>query len=364
MSLFTPLVDENRLHPYFSTICKSELYEQPVKDIINSWSVGLLTRKGERNKFITEFQTTFNTSFWELYLNSCFKKMGWDIDYTKDRPDFYIDTKKYGKFNVEAVTCNAPQKEEITDSLIERETERLAGKILDKKRLFVGYNNKTGYNQLDHVKDNPFVVAISSFSSRNSFMQNNMAINRLLFGIEPPDPNNYLNGGQESVSSMTKQNGSSIPLGIFTNDSYSEISAVIFSTTGTISKAVIESGLPRMVRATKYRTLHIGDFIIKEGISNVGTNIKKLGNGTILFTYRFINKDIVSGHDIIHTELKNYSESIFDGLHIYYNPFATNPLDPNAFSEKKEITNNFYNPEDNSFIMDHNDNSLVSRILL
>lgn len=36
---------------------------------------GLLDRSGEAKKFVTEWQTTFNSSFWELYLNKAFKEL-------------------------------------------------------------------------------------------------------------------------------------------------------------------------------------------------------------------------------------------------------------------------------------------------
>lgn len=52
------------------------------------WSTGLLDRKKESNKFINEFQLSFNSSFWELYLNKAFLDMGFNIDYSKESPDF------------------------------------------------------------------------------------------------------------------------------------------------------------------------------------------------------------------------------------------------------------------------------------
>lgn len=50
-----------------------------------------------------------------------------------------------------------------------------------------------------------------------------------------------VNGRQRRVLSIKKNEDTEIPLGIFTNDSYKEISAIVFSTTGTFGKAIVQS---------------------------------------------------------------------------------------------------------------------------
>lgn len=111
MNLFTPLVNEERLHPLFKQIISDPVYS-PTMAVINGWSTGLLGRKLEANKFIKEFQTTFNSSLWELYLNKAFIDFGFEIDYSKESPDFHLIHGSGRKINVEAVTSNNRNNEE------------------------------------------------------------------------------------------------------------------------------------------------------------------------------------------------------------------------------------------------------------
>jgi hypothetical protein len=68
IDLFEEVVDEKKQHLLFKQVLNEPAYAE-ARDIINLWGEGLLTRKGEAKKFINEFQTTFSSSFWELYLN-------------------------------------------------------------------------------------------------------------------------------------------------------------------------------------------------------------------------------------------------------------------------------------------------------
>ena len=68
MDLFTPRFNDERLHPYFKSLITNEEFK-PVQETLTMWSTGLLDRKKESSKFINEFQLSFNSSFWELYLN-------------------------------------------------------------------------------------------------------------------------------------------------------------------------------------------------------------------------------------------------------------------------------------------------------
>jgi hypothetical protein len=51
--------------------------------VISEWSEGFQDRDG---KFCIEFQTTFNSSFWELYLHACFRELGFGIEFPERCP--------------------------------------------------------------------------------------------------------------------------------------------------------------------------------------------------------------------------------------------------------------------------------------
>ncbi|WP_285276256.1 hypothetical protein [Halopseudomonas bauzanensis] len=371
MDLFSPLVEEGRLHPLFKKIVSETAY-QPTTSIINQWADGLLGRKQEANKFIKEFQTTFNSSLWELYLNKAFIELGYEIDYSKESPDFHLIHSSGRRVNVEAVTSN--NKDNIcaeyynntsfhdaigrsNEDFLDQSTIKLIGKIKDKHELFIGAGcKKYPYSSLEHVKGNPFVIAIAPFDNHMSYAQNNMAINRVLYGIDPPSAD----GSQKNIDHIINTNNQRIDLGIFTNDTYKNVSAVIFSTTGMFGKAVVQTDFKGMVRATRYRQLSVDTFLNTEGKHSLGHTYIKIDSEHDLFRIRFYDGANVCGADMHFYASSKHTESHLDGLHIYYNPYAEFPLNKDLFAAS-EITQNDYDTQSKRMICNHNDGSLVSR---
>lgn len=70
----------------------------------------------------------------------------------------------------------------------------------------------------------------------------------------------------------------------------------------------------------------------------------------------------VVGADVELCRSSGYTETHFDGLHVYYNPYATVPLDKDVFFPP-EITQNFYDITNDSPVQNHPDRALVSRQL-
>lgn len=366
MNLFNVIQTEAPLCDEFKSILTDPYYKS-VHKVLQGWGEGLLERTGEQRKFVVEFQTTFNSSFWELYLNKAFIELGYSVDYTKDRPDFCITTPEGHQFNVEAVISDRSkvltEAEENMDeeAYAQHSTIKLIGKLKDKKDIFTGNEKKkNSYSSLEHVKDKPFVIAIAPFDSNMSLNQNNTMINRVLFGIEAPSLDDFTLGKQRKVRSVFKPNGAPIEVGIFTNDSYKEISAVIFSTTGTLGKAMIESSTSVLVRAIRYKTMGLDELISKKDMRKEGRQAHRLSRYNYLITNRFFDGDLVLGSDTSVCHSSEWTETHLDGLHIYYNPFATIPLDPKIFNAQ-EITHNFYDVERQEPVMQHPDGALVSR---
>ena len=375
MDLFTPRFKEKSLHPYFVKLITEPQYAK-VQEVIAGWAVGMETRKGEKIKFIDEFQQSFNSSLWELYLNKAFKDLGFSFDYSKASPDFCLTARNGQVINVEAVTSNHAQNrnkayydmESVRESnqvemkeFLDDSTIKLLSALHDKKKLFTDKDNKMHpYSSLDHVKNNPFVVAIAPFDTHLSYVQNNMAINRVLFGIEPPIQNQYGELVQNKIKSIEKKNGTKLELGIFTNDSYKEISAVIFSTTGMFGKAIVESKIDASIRATKYRVYSIKKFKSDKRKNKLGTSHKYISNTHEIFSVRRHFGDLIGGSDMHICHTSEWQESHVDGLHIYYNPFADVPLDKNLINTL-QITQNSFDIKTNLPIHVHHDGCLVSR---
>ncbi len=369
MDLFKPEVEERNLHPDVKSIIDQACYTQ-ARDNINEWATGLTERKKEWGKFVKEFQLSFNSSFWELYLNKAFAELGFQVDYSKESPDFCLIHSSGRILNVEAVTSNPRSngvKEHHSAQGLSADTTlgderyydlraiKLAGKIRDKRDLFLAGKKKHPYSSLDHVKGNPFVLAVAPFDTSFSFSQNNIAINRVLYGVDSKTGN-----GRPTIHRALNENSNPVEFGIFTNDSYKEISAVMFSTVGMFSKALIGTDIDGFVKATRYREMGIVEFMAKEGLHRIGKHHIEVSPGHDIFSDRFFNGDLVCGSDVTLCKTSDYRETHLDGLHLYYNPFAETPLPKDLFAAR-EITQNDFDPLRMSMISKHSDGSLVSR---
>ncbi|HCW5133198.1 TPA: hypothetical protein OXO86_003806, partial [Acinetobacter baumannii] len=72
---FTPIVESEKQHKIFKLLLNEAMYAE--RNVLLDWANGFVDRD---NKFVKEFQTTFESSFWELYLNKILKSENIDID--------------------------------------------------------------------------------------------------------------------------------------------------------------------------------------------------------------------------------------------------------------------------------------------
>ncbi|WP_305846300.1 hypothetical protein [Photobacterium kishitanii] len=323
LNLFNTIAEENNLNPNYRNLLSDEY--KPVRDIITRWASGFEDRD---NKFNHEFQTTFNSSFWEVYLYQCIKDLNLSVDFSKASPDFTIISNKdtiYTKVvNIEAVTANHAHDTEpewsndcdISDhkKFLDFACIRILNAIKSKHDKYF----KT-YAKYDHVKGNPYVIAVAPFEQKNFFMQNNEAIIRVLYGQGV----DCRNGPDEvKVPIVMKNDAIPLELGIFTSDKFKEISAIIFSTTATIGKAIVQSELERNIRVSRY---HEFEGLLMEIKPN-----------------------------------KQHFETHLDGLQIHHNPYAEVKLDPNLFSNY-EITHYYYDIEKEKIDNQQKSYTIISR---
>jgi len=337
VDLFTPIVTAEKFNPNFrSVLIPAEIDERRV---VSSWADGFVDRDG---KFVQEFQTTFNSSFWELYLHAVFRKFGITVDWRYERPDFLL-TKETMVAVVEATTANAAHghpnewdRELTPEALlkypipaINREaTIRLSNAVTAKHRKYC-----ESYRKLSHVAGRPFVIAVSPFEQPFFNLQHDRPIRSLLYDYYVDEeayyaaPGKYPNGPPGvALGSLIKDNGGEIELGFFKSNVMEEISAVLFTCLATWGK----------VNA-------LADSSVK----------------TSLFNY--IRND-ATGRPVQRAGVKkaDYRETLEDGLQIYHNPFAKVPLDP-AFFRAPGVVQHFYDPKEDEWCYEGNAGALLWR---
>jgi hypothetical protein len=239
MDLFTPVVSEETQHTNFRTITKfANTFNE---DVLNEWARGLKDRDG---KFVKEFQTTFDSSFWELYLFAVMKHFQLEVDFSFNAPDFVITN--HGGINVEAAVASHAQGSTpefvqsgtpIPDDLNEfnRQTIiRISNSLAAKRKKYV-----ESYAGLSHVQNRPFVLAVSAFDRPFAMLTCQRAIEAVLFGYYVDEERYLKEGGTlegKRIESVTKGNKSPVPVGIFTSEDFAWLSAVIFSSNATWGK--------------------------------------------------------------------------------------------------------------------------------
>jgi hypothetical protein len=319
IDLFTTRVPPEEQHPNYKNIVLPSMAAERAQ--LAHWAEGFPDRD---HKLAREFQTTFNSSFWEIYLHALFQTYGFSMDWTHASPDFHV-VSPYGDFIVEASTANAAKgktaewerHEPLGQAVIEQDfwplnkeaMIRLSNTILGKARAY-----ETKYSKLGHVRLKPFVVAVAPFEQPDFQYQYDRPIRALLYdyyideAAYRKDPNLYPNGPPGvKLGFVEKDNGAEVPLGIFLNEQYREISAVIFSCTATWGKVDV------LAKDSKnFCTVHAtwgGD-----------------PDGSIHATARLRSDHV---------------ETLEDGLQIFHNPHAVRPLDPRVFRRSGVVQHYF-----------------------
>lgn len=302
--LFKPLYPENKLNPNYLNILKEEL--PYARNLLKQWANGFVDRD---HKFVKEFQTTFNSSFWELYLFAALKELDFKVNMVYDRPDFVVEGKK--GFVMEATIARHAENETpewqknyseedvaqwTKEKIVDNATLRLANAFIGKSRKY-----KESYQKLEHVKYKPYVIAIAPFDSPYFFLQNHQPIQRVLYGFDRFIAIDWNDQNSEILDAIfmeeiDKKTGSKVPLGYFTNPDYSHVSAVIFSNVATFGKVRVMSDDPR-ITLVQYRKYNDFGTQALEGVE----------------------------------EKSFYNEQLLDGLVVFHNPYADVPFDIEEF---------------------------------
>jgi hypothetical protein len=339
MDLFTPITPLEKQHKYFIYMTESGTC-QPEIEILKNWADGFIDRNG---KFVKEFQTNFNSNFWELYLFACFKELGCQVNTSYETPDFLVSS-QYGDFIAEAAIASHPEgfrpeweKEDFSDleKTSKKEILRLSAIRLEHSinKKFKKYRNH--YSELSHVKNKPFVICATPFDQPFFFTQDSLAIAKVLYGYEgvisDTDSDGNLRIIGDSYNYQVQKNpGFDVHLGLFTNPKMKQVSAVIFNNRATFCK----------LRALA------GD---NDKCQIIFSGSRKIDSENEIRISPFFE------------QRPNYKETLLDGLHILLNPFAENPLDTRIF-ENREIAIHNYDKKTGEYISYLPHNFLLQRI--
>jgi len=304
MDLFTPIISEEKQHPLFKLILDEKYTSE--RQLLSSWAEDFIDRDG---KFVQEFQRTFESCLWELYLFQATKVWGFEIDKTVTSPDFVVTSPL--QMSIEA-TIAAPAIHgkpafgydplDIPDEFEKFNAEasiRICNSFTSKVKRHRNY-----YASLPNVKNNPFVIGIAAFDRPYSHFAAGRSVIASMYGIYydeelTPDEAEYVIS--YNVDSVAKSETTDIPMGMFCNSDYEEVSAVIYSSLVTWGKIRALANNP--TANTIYKTLHT-----------------------------------LSGSkypEIRESHKKNYKEHLLDGLMLLHNPYARNPLPKGILSHPR-----------------------------
>lgn len=315
--LFQDLNNEEKQHPYFKLL-KSNIALSSALEAVKEVSYHYKDIDGN---FIDQFQSEngFDSRVWELFLFCFFREQFFSFKRNFNAPDYMVE-----KFNqeiaVEAVIVSRkteiesePKRPEEIQKKLDNETPLLFGNALFDKM-------KKKYWEKEHVKDKPFVIAIADFHDTMSMTWTYNALLDYLYGYRYE---HSLNKKGElivkpvKIGDYTKPNGTKIPSGFFFQPDSENVSAIIFSSCGTLSKfnrmgkqAGLGSEIPTLIR--------IGTFYNHEPNADKPNFI----------TYQ-VNEDS--------------NETWSEGTVVFHNPNAKIPLNPAFFDDR--VAQSFFEDE-------------------
>lgn len=239
VDFFKPVSAEEKLNHEFNTVRTVETFS-PALSVIEPMMRWYEDADGN---FVDQFQTTgFDQRIWELYLFATLIEQGFELDRSEPIPDFHCSGLR-GRMTIEAVTVGPTRKGRsiVPPPPIATEEERLAyvrhympikfGSALYSKL-------QKNYWLRPSVAGNPFVLAIADFSSPGSMMRSGSALETYLYGYTH-HTQRKADGRLTILPKIIKTHsweGKIIPSGFFDLPGAEHVSAVMTSSSGTVSK--------------------------------------------------------------------------------------------------------------------------------
>jgi hypothetical protein len=260
--------------------------------------------------FVRETQTTgFSARIWELYLWAVFRTLDFDLDHGSAVPDFAL-AKAGQRLFVEATTVSA--KVPFTTSMgpgtpseppgpfftyLENEMAQNFGSPLFSKL------KKRDWEK-PHVAGHPYLLALADFHAPGSMRWSSGALPQYFYGLKSvytPDADNQLMEmfipGDDHVVGDKR-----VPTNFFAQAGAENVSGVLFSNAGTLSK------FNRMG--------------VRAGFGDAWVSLVR--EGVLVDPQRFCSEERFK----IDVESPAYQEGWADELILFHNPRALHPVDP------------------------------------
>ncbi len=307
VDFFSLVVPANRLNPTFVNVRELEQYSA-AREIIEPM---MRWYEDVDGNFVEQFQTTgFDSRLWELYLFAAFSEMGFAIDRIHAVPDFTC-VNPLTTFCVEATTVNPTR--DATGQIVPEppmETpEQVDAYLRDYMPIKFGsaLTSKLAkkYWERPQVSGKPLILAVQDFSSPQSMIATRSAFENYVYGVAHDwdrDQDGKLTIHPRKIGTHrwgTKE----IHSGFFDLPDSENVSAVLFSNSGTVAK-FNRMGLLAGFGSPRLRLVR------------VGTAVDHNPNATEPIAFRHVVNEA------------GYEETWCEGLDVWHNPNAKWPLTP------------------------------------
>lgn len=296
---------KNKLHDNFRLLCEDPLYS-PAKGIIEPM---MRWNPDTDGNYVEQFQTVaFGQRLWELYLFALVVEANMVVMKEHAIPDVCAKG-LFGEIAIEATTVNpsiGKDNQVIPPPPIESEDEKEAYVRHYMPIKFAGpltAKLKKKYWEREHVRGKPLIFAIQDFPVYEKQLLNADALHSYLYGTSSGE---YADE-PELIEHHQWGDKAPVPSGFFLLPGSENVSAVIYNPHANIEKFVrmgivagFSSHSVRAIREVKI--------------------LNELPDGDA-----FIQKKTLVVDD-------SYEERWMDGLVVYHNPRALNPLDLRIFS--------------------------------
>jgi hypothetical protein len=310
VDLFAPAAGTRRLHDAF-VFLRDSFEQAAARELLLEIARWFPNQDGH---FPKEFQTSgYSARTWELYLWCAFRALGFEIDQSHAAPDFGLSKRKTRVF-VEATTVSAhdpyaaamapgppPDPPSRIYEYIDHDMAQKFGSPLYSKLKRADWEKA-------HVRGHPFVLALADFHAPASMRWSYRALPQYLYGLKAittADTENRLieifMRGEDHVVGEKR-----VPTNFFRQPGAENVSAVLFSNAGTISK------FNRMG--------------VRAGFGDAWVSLVRSGMLTDPQAWEISETPFKAD-----VEDPGYRESWWDELILYHNPHTVNPVDPHLF---------------------------------